>query len=98
MDFFYVYGIAEGRPIRSGPFNSEKEAITTGIKLCGSSFEVFRLKTKDSAEAARQIKFQLASRSGTTVHDALQKQRINRPDEASQAYKEIREKEIDGRI
>ena len=98
MDYYWIYGVAEGRPIRSGPFNSEKEAISTGIKLCGSSFEVFKLKTKDSAEAARQIKFQLASRSGTTVRDALQKQRINRPDEASQAYKEQREKEINGRI
>jgi hypothetical protein len=97
MDYYWIYGVAEGRPIRSGPFNSEKEAISTGIKLCGSSFEVFRLKTKDSAEAARQIKFQLANR-GTPVREALQKQRINRPDEASQAYKEQREKEINGRI
>jgi hypothetical protein len=96
--YYYLYGLSEGRGFRAGPFNTEAEAYNKGVQFCGSNFEIFPLETKDVAEAGRRIKYLIASR-GMPIGNALQKQKVNRPvDEASQAYREIREKEIDGRL
>jgi hypothetical protein len=77
MTYYYLYGLAEGRSFRAGPFNTEREASSRGIEFCGSNFRIFPLETRNSAEAGRRIKFLLAE-EGMPINNALQKQKVNK--------------------
>ena len=95
--WYWISGIADGRPFRAGPYDDNPQgyskANADGIKFCGSNFRLYKLTTRDKSEAGSQIKYQLAD-GGMPINDALQRQRINKPNkEASQVYKEQNERQ-----
>jgi len=69
--YYWTFGWTpkKSKPVLLGPFTSEAEAEEAGLRL--DDYEVFELKTKDTAKATRQIKAILADRL-KVVDKALQ--------------------------
>ena len=75
--YYFLVGVSQGRPWRSGPHLSREEALEIGIQNCGSNFEVFESETRDFNKARQETRFKQVQ-SGVPVVDTLRRHRINR--------------------
>ncbi len=62
--YYWVYAVYQGKPIISGWYRTEQEALTFGINKLPCRFEVIGLKTRSRPTAVSKIKHLLWDKTG----------------------------------
>ena len=70
--YYWVVGLAEGRPVIFGPYRDEDTATNMGIEKVEGDFKVIPLPTRNESRATRMLKGKKLE-NGSTISEALER-------------------------